>query len=109
MTPVLSGVIGALLLFCFYVQRNKDRQIEVLLKDQAVERGGWNLERTALISANDEERKQWTVERRDLNNRIQVPQAAPFMDVNVEKPQHVPFDDDEAFAEAEKEAMAQWP
>lgn len=106
----LYGVIAALLLFCFYVQRNKDRQIDALLKDQAIERGGWNLERTNLIAANDDERAAWAIERRDLNNRIQVPQAAPFMDPSGEdKPQHVPFDDDEMFAENQKEALDAWP
>lgn len=106
----LYGVIAALLLYCFYVQRNKDRQVDALLKEMALERGGWNLERTNLISANDSERDTWRKERADLNNRIQVPQAAPFMSTDEEpKPQHVPFDDDEAFAENEKEVMAQWP
>lgn len=53
-----------------------------------------------------EERQQWVAERRDLNNRIQVPQAAPFMsDETTEIPvQHVPFDNDEAFHEAMEEA-----
>lgn len=51
------------------------------------------------------ERQQWVTERRDLNNRIQVPQAAPFMsDETTEIPvQHVAFDDDEDFHEAMEE------
>lgn len=47
------------------------------------------------------ERREWAAERRDLNNRIQVPQAAPFMPTGAadepETPQYVPFDDDDAF------------
>lgn len=51
------------------------------------------------------ERQEWVLERRDLNNRIQVPQAAPFMsDETTEIPvQHVTFDDDEDFHEAMEE------
>jgi hypothetical protein len=107
---IYLAVSAALLVaFAFYVERAKDRAIDTLLKDQALERGGWNLERTNLIAANDEERKAWATERRDLNNRIQVPQAAPFMDPTQDKPQHVPFDDDEMFAENQKEALDAWP
>lgn len=74
------------------------------------ERRSWDAERKELMAANDAERAGWVRERRDLNNRIQVPQAAPFMDTGGEQPpQHVPFDDDEAFAEAQKELMSQWP
>lgn len=51
-----------------------------------------------------EERQQWVAERRDLNNRIQVPQAAPFMnDEPAEGPAYVPFDDDEAYWAAHEE------
>lgn len=51
-----------------------------------------------------EERKQWVAERRDLNNRIQVPQAAAFMDdETTEVPAYVPFDDDNAFHDAVEE------
>jgi len=55
------------------------------------------------------EREAWAAERRDLNNRIQVPEAAPFMDTS-EAPtrQHVPFDDDVAFQAAQEE-MTEWP
>lgn len=126
---IYLAIAAALLVaFAFYVERAKDQAIDKLLKDQAVERGGWNLERTnlihaeaaaqmswdaernELITANDDERKAWATERRDLNNRIQVPQAAPFMDPGREqKPQHVPFDDDEMFAENQREALEQWP
>lgn len=128
MTYVLLGVCGFLAAFCLYLAWSKDRAVESLMTAQTLERGGWNAERTNLIhandeerrswdaerkelmAANDEERKSWANERRDLNNRIQVPQAAPFMDPGGEqKPQHVPFDDDEMFAEAQKEALEQWP
>lgn len=106
---MLYGVLAALILFCFYVQRQKDRQVDKLLKEQAIERGAWNAERANLIHANDSEREVWAKERTDLNNRIQVPEAAPFMAQEDPQPQHVPFDDDEMFAEAQKETLAQWP
>jgi hypothetical protein len=56
-----------------------------------------------------EERQQWVAERRDLNNRIQAPQAAPFMDdgtiavADLKGPAYVPFDDDEAYWAAHEE------
>lgn len=37
-------------------------------------------EREAERAAFAEERREWARERRDLNNRIQIPEAAPFMD-----------------------------
>ena len=57
-----------------------------------------------LLNAQGQERTEWAAERRDLNNRIQVPEAAPFMDTS-EAPtqQHVTFDDDEAFHQAMEE------
>jgi hypothetical protein len=36
-------------------------------------------ERAVLLANFAEERQQWVEERRDLNNRIQVPEAAPFL------------------------------
>lgn len=54
------------------------------------------------------ERKVWAYERRELNNRLQIPAAAPFMDLSdqIEEEPHdkpyVPFDDDEAFHEAQE-------
>lgn len=36
-------------------------------------------ERQALLAAFALERKAWVNERRDLNNRIQIPEAAPYM------------------------------
>ncbi len=36
-------------------------------------------ERKAERAAFAEERQQWVRERRDLNNRIQMPEAAPFL------------------------------
>ena len=57
------------------------------------------------------ERSAWANERRDLNNRIQVPEAAPYMDPGASVPpvQHVPFEDDEAFAKAREEIGVEWP
>jgi hypothetical protein len=65
-----------------------------------------------LIALHDEKKvnrareQAWEKERRDLLNRIQVPEAAPFMtDETTEIPvQHVAFDDDEEFHEAMEEA-----
>lgn len=61
-----------------------------------------------LTSEVGKEREAWAKERRDLNNRIQVPEAAPFMDTG-EAPtrQYVPFDDDDAFQAAMEET--EWP
>lgn len=69
----------------------------------------WDSERSHLTEANTEERRAWAEERRDLNNRIQVPEAAPFMGPEEASPdrQYVPFDDDAAFAAAQEEY--QWP
>jgi hypothetical protein len=59
----------------------------------------WQDERRA------KERKEWTAERKELLNRIQVPQAAPFMEnETTEVPAYVPFDDDDAFHDAVEEA-----
>lgn len=57
------------------------------------------------------ERTAWANERRDLNNRIQVPEAAPYMDPATAAPpvQHVPYDDDEAFNKAREELGTEWP
>lgn len=50
------------------------------------------------------ERQQWVTERRDLNNRIQIPQVAAFMeDETTEVPAYVPFDDDDAYHDAVEE------
>lgn len=57
------------------------------------------LERAALLGGFKAEREAWATERTDLNNRIQVPEAAPFMDEDAE-PQFVPFDDDDAQLDA---------
>lgn len=70
--------------------------LQVVFQARAIERD------RAAFSA---ERQEWAAERRDLNNRIQVPQAAPFMGVGEtaeSTPQFVPFDDDDAF-QANKE------
>lgn len=56
------------------------------------------------------ERSEWAAERRDLNNRIQVPEAAPFIDpIATAGPpvQHVPYDDDDAFNKAQEE-LSEW-
>jgi hypothetical protein len=76
--------------FAFYLQWQKDRAINALLKEQALER------------------RAWGQERRELNNRIQVPEAAPFIDTEQPATQHVPFDDDEAF-NATREENPEWP
>lgn len=69
-------------------------------------------DRAEEVSArHDVERKEWAAERRDLNNRIQVPEAAPFMTPTQPGPpplQHVPFDDDEAFLKSQEE-VPEWP
>lgn len=68
-----------------------------------------------LLLALHEERKMsrireevWEGERKELLNRIQVPQAAPFMtDEITETPvQHVGFDNDEDFWAAQGEDQA---
>lgn len=95
----LTLISVALVAFCAYLQWQKDRRVELLLKDQAAER------------------EAWAAERRDLNNRIQVPEAAPFMDMTpdtVPPIQHVPFEDDDAYHKAMEEAGLasgddQWP
>lgn len=62
-----------------------------------------------------EERQQWVLERRDLNNRIQAPEAAPWIgngDVTVEEPaptQHVAFDDDEGYWDAQPTEILERP
>jgi hypothetical protein len=50
-----------------------------LLVAQQGERRQFNDERSALLSTFTLEREVWMRERRDLNNRIQVPEAAPYM------------------------------
>jgi hypothetical protein len=80
---IVAACLLGLLALCAYQQR----QIDKLLTAQELERG------------------HWAVERRDLNNRIQVPEAAPFMKTD-EPPEattreYVPFDDDAAFHEAQ--------
>ena len=79
--------------------QGRERQHAEREKAWDLERGGWALERTSLITANNEERKAWAEERRELNNRIQVPDAAPFMDTPDTGPQFVPFEDDNTFIE----------
>ncbi|HEU5115581.1 MAG TPA: hypothetical protein VFT74_02790 [Isosphaeraceae bacterium] len=88
---VCLGLLGVIYLLI----RERTAQAKAL----DLERGGWALERTSLITANNEERKAWADERRDLNNRIQVPESAPFMDTPDTGPQYVPFDDDDTFIE----------
>lgn len=69
-----------------------------------LERVAWGAERRELVDAHAAERQAWAEERRDLNNRIQIPEAAPFMDVPDEsgEKQYIPFDDDDAFLTAEE-------
>jgi hypothetical protein len=97
---VLGAISIVLVCFCVYLSRQKDCQVAALLKAQT------------------SEREAWASERRDLNNRIQVPEAAPFMDTTpdtVPPIQHVPFEDDDAFHKAMEEAGLatteddQWP
>lgn len=94
------GISALLIGLCLFLQWRSSKQLEALLKEQAAER------------------EAWVAERRDLNNRIQVPEAAPFMDTTpdtVPPIQHVPFEDDEAFHKAMEEAGLattegdQWP
>ena len=68
-----------------------------------------------LLSLHDERKTNrareeiWEKQRRDLLNRIQMPQAAPFMDdgtiavADLKGPAYVPFDDDEAYWAAREE------
>ena len=86
MIPALTIIPLALVAFIIWRERQYDKQTS----EQAQ---AFRLERIA-----------WAEERRDLNNRIQAPEAAPYMDIEGDpEPQHVPFDDDAAFlAEAEK-------
>lgn len=60
------------------------------------------------MERHEAERAEWAAERRDLNNRIQAPEAAPFMEQGVPPLQHVPFDDDEAFLKSQEESP-EWP
>jgi hypothetical protein len=97
---IYLALIGGALLLALYVQQRVFN----------AERRDWVKERGTFAT----ERKEWVAERRDLNNRIQVPEAAPFMQ-DEDKPslQHVPFDDDEAFQaameELQGEADPEWP
>jgi hypothetical protein len=95
MTYVLFGIIAALLVYVV-AQRVEMRSLRNEFRE---EREATSLERTA-----------WANERRDLNNRIQVPEAAPYMTPGTEAPpvQHVPFDDDEAFNKALEEPGVEW-
>lgn len=70
------------------------RRTDDLLEAHSAERADWQ-------AARDEERAEWGAERRQLLNRIQQPERAVYEDFepSLEKP-YVPFDDDEAFAEA---------
>lgn len=81
-------LVVALVGLCAFLQWRSSRQLDTLLNEQAAERA------------------LWVAERRDLNNRIQVPEAAPFMDPEQPPIQHVPFDDDDAFNEAREELSA---
>lgn len=52
-------------------------------------------------AAQDEQREAaWWLERSALLNRIQMPEAAPFMDDDEGDPQYVGFDDDDALRES---------
>lgn len=96
MTYVLLGIIAVLLGY-IAVQKFELRSVRAESKG---DRDAMSLERTA-----------WANERRDLNNRIQVPEAAPYMDPGTGAPpvQHVPFEDDEAFRKAIEEPGVEWP
>lgn len=96
MTYVLFGIVAVLLSYVA-VQKRELRSARGEFKE---ERQAMSLERTA-----------WANERRDLNNRIQVPEAAPYMDPGTGAPpaQHVPFEDDEAFRKAILEPGVEWP
>jgi hypothetical protein len=96
MIYVLFGVVAVLLGY-IGVMRLDVRSSRREFKE---DREAMSLERTA-----------WANERRDLNNRIQVPEAAPYMTPGTEAPpvQHVPYDDDEAFNKAREELADQWP
>lgn len=96
MTYVLFGIIAALLVYVV-AQRVEMRSLHTEFRE---EREATSLERTA-----------WANERRDLNNRIQVPEAAPYMTPGTDAPpvQHVPFDDDDAFNKALEEPGVEWP
>jgi hypothetical protein len=66
---VVAAITLALLGFIFWQQLafRRERDIERAFRG----------EREAAFAA---ERQEWVRERRDLNNRIQVPEAAPFME-----------------------------
>lgn len=65
---VVAAITLALLGFIFWQQLVSRREREA--------------EREAFAS----ERREWVRERRDLNNRIQIPEAAPFMEDDPEQP-----------------------
>lgn len=96
MIALLLGVIAVLLIYIGVLNLG----IRGVAKEFREEREAMSLERTA-----------WSTERRDLNNRIQVPEAAPYMDPGTSAPpvQHVPYDDDEAFNKAREELGDEWP
>lgn len=96
MTYVLFGIVAVLLAYIAV----QELGIRGVRKEFREEREAMSLERTA-----------WANERRDLNNRIQVPEAAPYMTPGTDAPpvQHVPFDDDDAFNKALEEPGVEWP
>lgn len=49
-----------------------------------------------------EQEHAFRLERTGLLNRIQIPEAAPYIDAGTEESQHIPFEDDEAFNEAQR-------
>lgn len=96
MTYVLFAIIAVLLGYTAILRLD----VRGAHKEFREEREAMSLERTA-----------WANERRDLNNRIQVPEAAPYMDSGTSAPplQHVPYEDDAAFAKAQEEIGIEWP
>lgn len=64
---VFTSIVLALMVYCAWRDRQRDAERRA--------------ERAELAA----EREQWRIERRDLNNRIQIPEAAPFME-DAERP-----------------------
>ena len=101
--------LGILSVFCLaLIALHLWERYQAILREDALrlERLKWDGERQRLIDANTDERKAWAEERRDLNNRIQVPEAAPYMEISSDddEPQFLPFDDDAAFLKATEDA-----
>jgi hypothetical protein len=72
--------------------RTKAQLIEQLIESHERERAAWA-----------DERKEWRNERQELLTRIQAPEQAPALAFEPNDVRHVPWDDDEAYWESQRE------